>query len=517
MQRRIKLAALVVSFILYSPLANAIQLDWSGQFSWENQWLNNHQLDRSRPAFDNDVDFVNRGGQYIRGAGERNIIWYSAFLKLNPKIIVNDSVNIKSEWHVGSPIYGFYGRGFPKATDESMNLSGSNKDGMAITAQRYWANLITDFGTIELGRAPIHWGLGAIWNSGDNLFDKYQSTGDMIRVTSKFGNFWFMPSIVKIATGNSVGGSQDSTGATLQGNDDVTDVNIGGKYDNSEEDFELGLMWTHRSGSSSQNSLRANPMGTGSNRMSYNIYDAYAKKRIGRYSLGGELPFFSGNVGALDGAKEFSYKAYAIILEGMYTSDLWDIGLKLGHVPGQPNGATTAAQPAGSQALSAGDTTFRTIYLNKDYKLGLIMFNYNLNGLSGNNPDTVAAGSLKSPYDNPIVNANYLAINPRMKLDKWTLKFTAVLAYASNTVQNNKIFYNYEQRKFFHAIRDQSSFMGKEFDFGLDFKWDENFLVSWDTGLWFPGSYYKFTNFPSLDEFQTSFMFASQLRVGISF
>ena len=31
-----------------------------------------------------------------------------------------------------------------------------------------------------------------------NLFDRYQSTGDMVRLTSKFGNFSVQPALVKV-------------------------------------------------------------------------------------------------------------------------------------------------------------------------------------------------------------------------------------------------------------------------------------------------------------------------------
>ncbi len=507
--------------ILFATNAFALQLDWNGQYWFENHWLNNAQLERGRPATDNDQELINNGGPYVPGTGKRNVVWYSNFLKLKPKAVVNDSINIKSELHIGSPIYGFYGRGFPQ-DKERMHFTGLQKSSATITAQRYWANLITDFGTMEVGRAPKHWGLGAIWNSGDQLFDHYQDTQDTFRIISKFGNFWLMPSISKVALGNNVSGASDAAGNTIEGDDDVTDIDIAAKYDNPEEDFELGFMWTRRVGSFSQQGIVYNDLGVGgtsvgTNRVGFNIYDIYAKKKTGRYSFGGEFPLFTGNLGALDGDKEFTYKAWALIFEGNFTSDLWDIGLKAGHVPGQPNGDASAGQPAGQRAVSAGDTTFRTVYLNQNYGLGLIMFHYNLWGMARNNPNTVAAISLNSPFDNPIVNANYLALTPQLKLDKWTLKWGIITGWASNTAQKGKNFYNYNRRRFYNAQRDQEKFLGKEFDFGLAFKWDENFTASWDLGLWFPGDYYAFTNNNYNQGMDLKFMFASQFRIGVTF
>ncbi len=149
------------------------------------------------------------------------------------------------------------------------------------------------------------------------------------------------------------------------------------------------------------------------------------------------------------------------------------------------------------------------------------MFHYNIFGLANNNPDTVAAGSLNSPYDAPIVNANYLALAPSLKLDKWTMKWTFVTGWADKTAQKGKNFYNYQTRRWYNAVdqkeSDQASFLGEEIDYTLSFKWDENFIASWDMGMWFPGAYYEFTNHPYQKNFTTSMMWASQFRIGVTF
>lgn len=510
-------AALLISFWIIcltasigSKRASAVQLDWSGQFWFDNHWLNNYQLSRARPGYDADPTFINSGGPYVPGAGEKNVVWYSAFLRLRPKLVVNDSLFIKSDWFVGSPIYGFFGRGYPSSGDERFNFTGSQKDSFIIGAQRVWANLITDFGTFEIGRAPIQWGLGAIWNAGDELFQRYQSTGDMIRLTTKFGNFSIQPAIVKVAVGNNVAGALGPNGDVIQGNDDVTDYDLAVKYDNSEEEFELGMMWTRRTGNTAQRTIFFNPQQLGSTRINFNIFDFYSRKKWGRFWLGGELPLFNGSIGSIDGVNEFDYKTFAAVFEGGYTSDMWDVGLKFGHVPGQPPSDT-------------GDTRFRPVYLNKNYDLGLLMFNYNLQGLSGrsglinNNPDTVGATNLNSPYDASVVNANYIALSPELKLDKWTLKSTFVVAFAPDVAQAGRRFYNYERRQLFNAVDNQSSFLGWEMDYGVAFRWDENTTLGWDIGLWFPGSYYQFTNVSGAAPFDTSFMFGSVVKVGVNF
>ncbi|WP_218276503.1 hypothetical protein, partial [Pseudomonas sp. FW305-BF8] len=77
------------------------------------------------------------------------------------------------------------------------NPIGDSRNGMNITAARLWLDTHTDFGTLQVGRAPMHWGLGAILNSGDGVYDRFQSTADTIRLVSKFGYFTFMPFYAK--------------------------------------------------------------------------------------------------------------------------------------------------------------------------------------------------------------------------------------------------------------------------------------------------------------------------------
>lgn len=523
--------ATLLSAGAFPTLASAIQFDWNGQFWFENQWLNNYQLDRGRPGYDADQDIYNRGGPYVPGTGEKNVVWYSAFFKLKPKLVVNDSIQIRSEWHVGSPIYGFLGRNFPSSAGEQFNLSGSQRDNASLTVARFWANLVTDFGTVEVGRAPIHWGLGAIWNSGDNLFERYQSTGDLVRLTSKFGNLSVSPAISKVAMGGNAAGAYSSTSSfpsivnPRQGSDDVTDYHLTLKYANNEEDFDFGLMWTRRTGNQSQTSLLATPTANGSNRLNFNILDFYARKKWGRFTFGGEVPLFTGTISGIDGSgNDFEYKSVAVIFETSYTSDSWDIALKAGHIPGQPS---TDAKPGLSSTTNTyiQGTRYQAIYLHRNYGLGLIMFHYNLFGLAANNPDIISSGSLRSPYDNPLTNANYLSISPTFKLDKWSFNSTFVAAWADASVEgnaglNSRAYYNHSRHQFFlinAGSPGQNSFYGWEVDLGAKFKWDENFSISWTGGIFVPGAYWEFTNTPNTYNNTGSPMFASQVQAGISF
>ena len=101
------------------------------------------------------------------------------------------------------------------------------------------------------------------------------------------------------------------------------------------------------------------------------------------------------------------------------------------------------------------------------------------------------------------------------------MKWTAVVGWASQTAQKGKNFYNHQNRRWYNAIdqkeSDQSSFLGKELDYTLTYKMGSDLTFSWDLGAWMPGAYYEFTNHPYQKSFTPSIMWASQLRVGLTF
>ena len=197
------LLAFLFSIQFLIEAAPAMDLDWSGQFRAEAVRISNYSMDSSDAGNSRDGVRDLQDGYYVYGAGKKTANFQTLFLRLTPKLVVNDNVSIKSEWWVGNPVSGFYGNGFPGGTDYyygSNHSSGSN-----ITAQRFWAEFLSDIGTLQVGRAPWHWGMGLVSHSGDGLFDRYQTTGDTIRLISKFGAFSLIPATVKYKTSGAVG------------------------------------------------------------------------------------------------------------------------------------------------------------------------------------------------------------------------------------------------------------------------------------------------------------------------
>ncbi len=468
-------------FALFSPFAcligvssaNAMDLDWSGQFRSEAVLINNYA-----PQTYNGSTAA-QGGYEVQPAGSTNARFQTLFLRLRPKLIVNDNVSIKSEWWLGNPVTGFYGSDYPGASRSDQRYYDSTfSGGSVISAQRYWAEFLTDLGTFQVGRAPQHWGLGVIHNSGDGLFDRYQSTGDTYKMIAKFGNFTVVPASTKYDMGNAVGGTcvggvtcgHPTGGATL------SEYTVGLKYENQDEDFEGGVQLVRRIAGAQEESTWINNLHGG---MNVTIWDIYAKKRMGKFNFGVEAPIFNGDLIG------YQYKAFALALELKYrASDAWEFNAKAGKAPGQPNSTTGLPEK------------WQMVEFHPNYRLGLLMFNYNFGNFSGpNNANNAAgAGSVKSIYDEPITNANYLTFGTAFTADKWKFSGTFVTAKAIETAQSGQQYFNTRTRAYstVAANHNQGSSLGTEFDLGVALNWDEYTTFAVDTGLLMQGDFYKF-------------------------
>ncbi len=476
-----KWIVLVVA-LAFTQSALAIDLDWSGQFRTEAAMISGFAPDTNADAT------TTYQGYEIRNPGSNKAQFQTLFLRLRPKAIINDNVSIKTEWWLGNPVTGFYGSDFPGNTRSDQHFYNSTASaGSSITAQRFWAEFNTDIGLLQVGRAPQHWGLGAIAHSGDGLTDRYQSTGDTFRLIAKFGNFSLIPATVKYNMGNGVaGGCKNVAGVgqacdSLTGGMSLTEYQIGLKYENVDEDFEGGVNFVRRIAGPQSDVKWLNGAAGGLN---YTIWDIYMKKRAGKFNIGVEAPVFTGR---LQGTP---YSSFAVATElSFQASDSWSLFGKFGQVPGQKN--DTATTP----------TKWSFAYLNPNYKLGMIMFNYQFRNFGGpNHPNSTATvtsseGSVRSIYDNPITNARYAMLGAALTADKWVFSTGFITATADEAAVAGSNFFNTWTRSMETnaATSDQSTSLGMEFDLGAKLNWDEFTSIGIDMGLYMPGDFYNYT------------------------
>jgi hypothetical protein len=486
-----------------------MELDWSGQFRAEYNYIHDYGADNTAAANSYDPNRGTKSGYYIPSGGNADATFQTLFLKLKPKLVVNDNIYIKSELWLGDPVYGIFGNGVPGTADQRQYYSHQN-GGSFVRAQRFWGEFLSDIGTVQVGRAPLHWGLGLVWHNGDGLWDRYESTGDTIRLVSKFGAFSVSPSFVLYSAGNNVGGAIPVvTADPVNGDGGVREYSIAFKYENLDDEMEGGVNFIKRLAGAAQDPVYGyqDPLGGTAASFNYNIWDIYAKKRLGRFTFAAEVPITTGTLGTSAGPG-MDYSTFAAAAEvGLKLNDTWEFLLKGGHAPGQPN--WTGAAP----------TDYKEFTFNPAYRLGLIMFNYQLANFRGpnttNNPDS--GSLLKSPYDAPIVNANYLLFNPIFHTDKWTFGAKFIYAQADVTAVANEKFKNSRDRVSATAATDQtSSSLGFETDLSATFQWDEYFQFRFDTGMWLPGGFYKFANSATAENLTTP-VYAISAGVGVSF
>jgi hypothetical protein len=501
----------VILTLGFIQTASALELDWSGQFRSEFNYIKTYTLDGNATQNGLDAARVAGKGYYIPEGGSNDAQFQSLFLKLQPKLIVNDNISIKSEWWVGDPVYGFFGSAAPYDFDKQQ-YNETYSRGASITAQRIWGEFLTDFGTLKIGRAPLQYGLGLVWNSGDDLWSHYESTGDTVSLVSKFGAFSFIPSFVSYSTGNNIGGNcQGPNSVTapqgctpLAGSGGLSDYSLQIKYENLDEDFDAGLNFIRRIAGGAQDPTSGTQWDGGATSLNYNTYDIYVKKKVGKLSMAAEIPVVNGSAGGV------SYSTWAFAAEtDLRTSDSWDLGLKFGHAPGQPND------------VSQVPASYKGFYFNPNYQVALIMFNYQFANFAGpntlNNPN-VAPAKLASPYDNPIMDANYVAFTPTLHADKWQFHATYLFAKAPDTAAPNSFFWNNRLRQNVSnaTTETQSTSLGWEMDYGAQFQYDQYFVFKLDAGVWFPGAFYAFSNAPG-DDNPTNAVLAAVARVGVSF
>jgi hypothetical protein len=143
------------------------------------------------------------------------------------------------------------------------------------------------------------------------------------------------------------------------------------------------------------------------------------------------------------------------------------------------------------------------------------MFNYNFGNFAGNN-NSNNAGTVKSIYDEPITNANYIMLSTALTADKWRFTGAFITAKANETGRAGSKYFNTRSRSYSAtaADRDQSATLGTEIDLGVALNWDEYTTFALDFGLLMQGDFYKFGGTATND---LGTMFGTVASIGVKF
>ncbi|NDG83412.1 MAG: hypothetical protein EBX52_00050 [Proteobacteria bacterium] len=430
-------------------------MDWKGEFRGETNTL-----------FGYAQDATSVSGYAVKNNNDSPANFQNLFFSLRPRVLVNDNVSIHSNLWFNSPDSGFFGSN--TVTNRTPTYHGVQSGTGTLTAREFFAEVATDFGTFRVGRVPLHYGLGLVWNSEGGLKSRLPSNGDAMTLNAKFGALKLSPGFVKYQQASVVGGSMQP----LSG---ISDYSLGISYSNDDEQLDIGLLFLRRL--AGQDSGVVNPFFTdayvpggpvASAGYAYNIWDFYAKKRSGIFTVAAEVPIASGIVAS----QQYSTVAGAVKASAA-VSDHWKLKADVGSASGQGNAATNKL------------TAF---YFHPDYRPGFLMFNYNYQNI---------ANGTGSYYDQPVTNARFFSFAGEYSSGKFSHEFLTLIGFADQVADGANNFFNTQLGRFETAtpgITAQGKNLGFELDYGLGYDWDEFTRFALDLGLYVPGSYYDFNN-----------------------
>ena len=486
-----KPSILIFFVTLLIPLSpKALPIDWHGAFGLDTTLIDSYRrMDTPRESTTDNL-----GSQEIPLAqgSEGNASFQTYLFRLNPTIIINDAASLFGEISSG------YGRGGRLGDDSTRAFNergfgsvlyphntSSGDDALAIT--QLYAKYYADTATYILGRHAYHWGLGAVYNSGEEVWDRHFTIRDGATIEVKLGNFHITPYWAKISN------------TTLTKATKVREYGVGLLYDSYEKDLALGLLYGKKESSSAENSIQSwanaeedSMHGLGATEVK--VTNLYLKKVFGDFNMAVEIPIFSGTIGNFYGRGNIDkYKARAILFEGGYKfSDTWSLLAQAGDVSGD----------------SGEESTLEAAYLHPNFQVANLLFRYNLRA--------VADPTKENVFDAHVTNTSFLKLALEYTGQKWTWNMASILARASEVATSGRSAFNHATGRVYQARDTQEDSLGMEIDLNLDYRWNKEISVGLGLGHLFTGDYYAFTNDPS-NPGKAKNSFIAQLKTAIDF
>ncbi|MDD0854769.1 hypothetical protein HBN50_16790 [Halobacteriovorax sp. GB3] len=480
-----KTKSLFAALALTATSAHALPIDWHGVFGVDTTLINNY---RRIKATSENVPYTSSAGSQevtLAGGSQKNASYQSYVFRLNPHLIVNDSASIKAEITSG------YGRGGRLGENDDQTKKGDAASALyyyntstdnQLNLNKVYMELYSDTATYVIGRHSAHWGMGAIQNSGDNVWDRHTFVRDGITAKIKIGNFFISPYWAKISSDGSLTRSHR-----------VKETGISLFYDNVDNDIAFGVLYAKKK--NSNNGKVADEAGSQAfGETNVKITDLYFKKTFDKLKFEVEVPIMSGELGDVYGNSDnVKYKAQAILFSSSYqANDSWSFGFDAGKVSGQ----------------SATQSSFEAMYLNPNFQIANLLFRYNMRAVSDES---------YSLYDSYVTNTMYGKLRGQYKTNKWTWDAALIYAKAEEVAQANAGFYNHEGRAWVGTANvDQKDDLGMEVDLGFTYDWNEAVAIGGQAAYLFAGDYWAFTNDASnVNEANNSYLL--QLNASIKF
>jgi len=273
------------------------------------------------------------------GSGSNAVKQYIlARAMLQPNVVIDDHFSLKSQWSLLSS---------PNFTPVTSNGLWSGQGGYVfgdpsatyLTLNRAYLEWASDFGVLRMGRVPVSWGYGVVYDSGDQVWDDFQSALDRVEY--------------RLHLGHIIGGVAYSKGrklSTLGNTSDQEFYTFYFQYDNPEAEVDAGIMYEKQARATAQSADLTGSANTGNPfnpyhmptatspagadqpayplatktpyPLSNNFLDLYIKKTAGYFTFGGEIAWLSGDAVDYDGdganGGTDTLNAYAALLTASY-------------------------------------------------------------------------------------------------------------------------------------------------------------------------------------------------------
>jgi hypothetical protein len=365
------------------------------------------------------------------GAGNTTAFLENRIL-LRPDVVVDDRFTVRSEFSLLDVGPASSNR-VPENFGAPLGSDATQANGASLVKlRRAYLEWASDWGVFTVGRMPKNWGLGLLYNAGNNVFDDFGTTTDRVGFKAMLGNLILQ-----------LGYEKGAEGLINNEGDDIDIYELAIEYTNPESLFDVGLLYTRNVRTAGAVSLMP----------SSHDLSIYSLKRWGDLQLGGEFV----NINAKGPGNAQS--VIGLLAQADYMPSNWNFGLDLG------------------LATADGALSYN---FHPNYRPFLILFNQSL-GSRGTSAklSSVRGGPTGAPVGGAVANGDgnggfVLKGNVGYTFEGKVFTLGTDFGYASLARQGS----------------NPGSVLGFETDVHLTQKWYENFSTSYAVGFLFPGSAY---------------------------
>lgn len=470
MKLRLVSKGLALISIMAAVPAMALSIDWSGSYRFEYVDVGSTTL----------AEPVNKKSYALNS------------LLLSPKIMAVDGFNVVSQFQIlsnpnypgaqtGQP-WGL-GAGDPTAAGGNANVISRTQRGSQLEVRQLYLNIVQEYGSLVVGRAPVHFGLGMTYNAGQGLFDHWGDTHDLIGYRFLIGNLSLTPMLGKVYNTDVAQGGE------------MSETLFMAEYNNPETESLIGFLYSERRAGMDVNDATKIFAGTKTGGWSTKSYNMILGRGFESFKFQFEVGFNDGVTGitAPGATDESKYLGYGLALEMEFPNpeSKWEWNFKAGVASGD----------------NPDTSNFEGFAFHRNYDVAFMLFNHPLgqydllsSQFQRQRDGTGAVYPSERALDEEVIsNAAYISPSVNYRFgDHWSWRNALTYAQLHVSPQSNN-----------PVAKD----LGFEYDTALIYQPHERIQWVNEVGFLFPGGAFKGGNL----NYDAKFMYGFQSKAVIRF